>query len=375
MDLCPPARHDYLRGLLLRARDTRFDHPSDNRYWRLWAEFAVSIGQHPFLPNAQADSDHLERGVLFLAFAVALREGRFHHGRQVSGAQVETTLRNCAQCMVSRGLKDPRRSTPGATNLDPAFSSYIKQCKKIDPAPQPQQALPMSTVRWIADRLSKGPLRRVRIAAHLIVVAFFFLLRVGEYTPSSQPRQTIPLRKKDIKLWRKHKRLSNDSPLEVLLTADAVTIKMENQKNGKKDSILHHEDSRIPGFSPVSSMAHLIGELQGLPASTPIGTYRNGNCTEQVSASTIRSVIHIGAAADNLGSRGYSLDRIGSHSLRSGGATHLKLCGYDHAYIQKLGRWSSDTYLTYIQSQIGELFSGIAYKMASTLRDVHIISG
>ena len=206
-------------------------------------------------------------------------------------------------------------------------------------------------------------------------MAFFFLLRVGEYTPSREPRQTIPLRKKDIKLWRKHKRLSNDAPLATLLTADAVTIKMANQKNGKKDDILHHDDSKVPGLNPATSMAHLIAELHGLPGSTPIGTYRNGSALEQVSASTIRSVIQIGAVGDNLASRGYSLDRIGSHSLRSGGATHLKLCGYGHATIKKLGRWSSDTYLTYIQSQIGELFSGVAHKMAATLRDFHIISG
>ena len=42
----------------------------------------------------------------------------------------------------------------------------------------------------------------------------------------------------------------------------------------------------------------------------------------------------------------------------------LKLAGYDKLTIKKLGRWSSDTYLVYIQSQIGNLNAGIAQQTA-----------
>jgi len=42
----------------------------------------------------------------------------------------------------------------------------------------------------------------------------------------------------------------------------------------------------------------------------------------------------------------------------------LKLAGYDHDMIRKLGRWNSDTYLRYIQSQIGSLTAGVARSMA-----------
>jgi len=42
----------------------------------------------------------------------------------------------------------------------------------------------------------------------------------------------------------------------------------------------------------------------------------------------------------------------------------LKLAGFDEITIKKLGRWSSDTYLVYIQSQIANLNEGIARQMA-----------
>ena len=51
----------------------------------------------------------------------------------------------------------------------------------------------------------------------------------------------------------------------------------------------------------------------------------------------------------------------------------LKLAGYDDITIKKLGRWSSDTYLQYIQSQIGNLTAGVAMDMARDLR-LHVVA-
>ena len=91
-----------------------------------------------------------------------------------------------------------------------------------------------------------------------------------------------------------------------------------------------------------------------------------------VSANKIRSTIRQGATLDNLEAYGYDLKRIGSHSLRSGGAMRLKLAGKDDDIIKKMGRWSSNTYLRYIQTQIGELTVGLASAMAQTLRFHHV---
>jgi hypothetical protein len=91
--------------------------------------------------------------------------------------------------------------------------------------------------------------KRVQLAAHLIVLAFFFLLRVGEYTRSSGKRLTVPLRNQDVKLWRGGFIIPNDSSLAVLMTADVVTICLENQKNGIlgsfADRVTHHPLRRV----------------------------------------------------------------------------------------------------------------------------------
>jgi hypothetical protein len=42
----------------------------------------------------------------------------------------------------------------------------------------------------------------------------------------------------------------------------------------------------------------------------------------------------------------------------------LYLNAVDPTLIKKLGRWRSDTWLTYIHNQIGELTEGLATKMS-----------
>jgi hypothetical protein len=116
-------------------------------------------------------------------------------------------------------------------------------------------------------------------------------------------------------------------------------------------------------------MAQLVHAIQFLPAQTQIGSFQDADGTVQcIQPKQIVAAVRHAATADKLHLAGFDLKRIGSHSLRSGGAVNLKLNGYDHDIIQKLGRWSSKTYLHYIQNSIGELTAGVAASMATTLR-------
>ena len=267
--------------------------------------------------------------------------------------------------MVRRKLADPRRQTPGQPLLNPDISALCKRYKTEDPPPRPQMAVPSALIYHIAASFATSTIRKLHITGNLIIMAFFFLLRVGEYTPSSDQRQTVPLRKKDIRLWRGAEQLNNDADLMTLLSADNVTICLENQKNGDRMSTVHHQTSGDATLDPVRAVAHLLFAIRGMPDTTPLGTYHSTNgrvC--QVRASAILAAVRLAALQCNLAAQGYDISRIGTHSLQSGGAMALKLAGYDHDMIRKLGRWNSDTYLHYIQSQIGELTAGVARSMA-----------
>ena len=237
-------------------------------------------------------------------------------------------------------------------------------CEDKDPAPVRQQALPFEAIDQLRAAWEKSSKQSEQVSQALIVTAYFFLLRVGEYTPRVKGRRTVPLRKSDVKLWCRGQPLDLDAPGE---GADAVTICLENQKNGRRGDVLHHCRSG-KATCPVKAMSRLIQELVGRPPATPIGTYQTvGGATAQVRPAQIAEAVKYAAQLANLSDMGFSHERIGTHSLRAGGAVALKLAGYDETTIMKLGRWSSRTFLVYIRNQIGNLAEGVSGGMATSL--------
>jgi hypothetical protein len=271
--------------------------------------------------------------------------------------------------MVTRGFADPRRSNPAQSHLDAVFKDSFVFWRDQDPAPKPQQGLPNSTIRWIARTFGIVPQGRLSVIADLIVVAYFFLLRVCEYTKSRRATRTVPLRRQDIQLWNNGAIILHTAPLHELLLATGATINLENQKNGVRGACVHHATSGDPDIDPVRSLARLVHRIATLNPDTPLGTFISvDGRIQQASSTDIAAMVRGGAIGDNLAIAGYDLTRIGTHSLRSGGAINMAINGVEHAVIMKMGRWSSNTYLKYIQTQIGELSAGLSAVMARPMR-------
>ena len=210
--------------------------------------------------------------------------------------------------------------------------------------------------------------------ADLIIIAFFFLLRVGEYTAQAsnqkdKKKRTIPLRTGDIKLWSGRTLIDHTASLQVLLAATSATICIENTKNGTKNAVLHHVAIGGP-MCPVATLARRVYQVRQIDSSgtAPIGTVhtRHGQ-RGTVSDRMINTAVRWGAVADGLLAQGYTLTRISSHSLRAGGAMALKLNGYDETVIMKAGRWTSQTFLTYIHTQIAALSEGLSAAMVTQI--------
>jgi len=98
---------------------------------------------------------------------------------------------------------------------------------------------------------------------------------------------------------------------------------------------------------PLNRVYHLLGKVT------------------RVSDHDIGIAVRWGATSDSLLTRGYTLNRISSHSLRAGGTMAMKLSGASDSTMMWVGRWTSLTYLTYIHSQIGALTAGVAWRMST----------
>src|SRR5688572_22485449 len=94
--------------------------------------------------------------------------------------------------------------------------------------------------------------------------------------------------------------------------------------------------------------------------NTPLSYYMTYSNGHHVIASSINNMVKVAVKALQLDQCGFSTEVVSSHSLQVGGAMAMKLNCEDSDTIQKQGRWRSNTFLTYIHSQIVTFSMGIS---------------
>jgi hypothetical protein len=214
---------------------------------------------------------------------------------------------------------------------------------------------------------SASPLEQA--VADLVAVAFFFLLRVGEYTcPSSAKKtRTRQFRLKDVTFWagtaaRQRHQLPFNTPLADLLAANSVTLILSNQKNGMRDAVLHH-DRVADDLCPVKALARRFASARAASGGRPNALICQYGPNNQVVARHVSQVLERAAIRTSIWLEGFALNRIGTHSIRASGAMQLFLNGVSEAQIKKIGRWKSATWLSYIHSQISAVSEGLSRRM------------
>ena len=95
--------------------------------------------------------------------------------------------------------------------------------------------------------------------------------------------------------------------------------------------------------------AHLSRDFQNHIISLFVTS--NGEL-QAVSARTITNALKKSVRLLKLEEVGVHASLVSIHSLRSGGATVMHLNGIPDTIIEKMGRWSSDTFLIYMQEQL-----------------------
>ena len=220
----------------------------------------------------------------------------------------------------------------------------------------------------------------------LSLIAFYYLLRVGEYTVKShrnETKQTIQFRLQDVTFFIRDaagvlRQLSRNAPAHVILRADSATLKLDNQKNGWKGVCIHQEANGEPYLCPVRALARRFNHIR--EHSTEVTTFLSAffvdECRFDVSDKDIRSAIKAAATRLNYPLlKGIPITRIDTHSLRSGGANALSLSGYSDREIQKMGRWRSATFKEYIREELACFSAGMSRNMKRKFNFVNISGG
>ena len=138
------------------------------------------------------------------------------------------------------------------------------------------------------------------------LIAFYYLLRVGEYAkPSSnlywdgenaqevRATRTIQLRLRDITFWQKGKILKR---WKMFHLADEGTMKLTNQKNGTKNGVIHHEVlPYATKFSPVNALAKRCrhAHRHGGDKNSFLSDYCDGLQWRQITSDNITLVVKV----------------------------------------------------------------------------------
>lgn len=366
LEACNTADRVYLESRLHSAWEAinngTVDDDRRKSYWRHWQRFTAKWNTDEFLSGC---SDRVQAHIL-CAFADGVRKGDFGRGRRIAAQSVDRAIRAIGQTFQLAGRRDPTKVDGSRERILP-LRRLTEGYRRSDPPPKPQLAIPVDVIEHLQATATPGTTKAA--IADLATLAFFFLLRVGEYTmpSSSRKTRTVQFRVMDVTFYRDGCVIPCSAPLDSLMTADGVALCISNQKNGTRgETIFHHA---LPGrrTCPVCAAARRVASVMAATgdASQPLSRLAASHGgAPHATASMVRIAIRGAVLALGLSRRGIHVARVGSHSLRAGGAMAMKLNGCDLITIMKTGRWTSLTFLTYIHNQIAHLGANITHHMA-----------
>ena len=247
------------------------------------------------------------------------------------------------------GAKDPRLDHAGKQDF--RLTRMFAAWKKEDDPPQRVEPVPMQLLLRAEELI--GLDERDRATMDCIWMAFYFLLRPGEYANATGDAKH-PFRLKDVQLKVGALHISDVTTcsLAQLHAATYCSLTFTTQKNGVKGEVMAHAANGQRHACPVRAVLRRVFHLrtQRAPSTTPLHVFYDGTGTKRsVSSAMITSLLRA-AALSIPGYAGVNPDNIAARSLRSSGAMALLLGGVDPDKIRIVGRWKSDAMFRYLHA-------------------------
>ena len=237
--------------------------------------------------------------------------------------------------------------------------------KRQDPPPKRVKPVPLRVLRHLICQAAAAQSVSLSAITYMACLAFFFLLRPGEYT--SSPSDTTPFTSFDVQLFVGHLRLDLLTSTDAdLCRATFATLEFTNQKNGVRGEVIGLGRSGSPFLCPVKIIATRVIHLRthAAPPATPLSRYFSNGRWHNTTPSDISAILR--QAVRLLGpSLGFVPSDVSARSLRAAGAMALLCAGIDHDRIKLIGRWRSDEMLRYLHVQAAPVMRRYAQAMVT----------
>ena len=238
--------------------------------------------------------------------------------------------------------------------------------KKQDPPPDRVKPVPISVLHWIAHAAALSTHPGTQAIADMATLAFFFLLRPGEYTAT--PSDTTPFRIADVRLASAGTYLDwATTPDHAFSAATFTTLTFTTQKNGVRGEVIGLGRSGHPHLCPVRAIIRRLLHLRryGALPDTPLAVYFFNNTWCRMTPADITSVLRAAVTALGPATLGFQARHISARALRAAGAMALLCANVDTDVIRLLGRWRSNEMLRYLHLQAEPIMRNFAQDMLS----------
>ena len=319
-------------GLVLdrMAESTRKTYNSQFKWWELFCK------RRGLDPLRVVSGPNVEEENLVLDFII-------HSGIEMGKSPGTVKLRIAA--MRSRhltlGLPDPLYYMP---RVPLALSGLRRRWGT------PERRLPVTPemLRWLRRNLKPQGSSSDSLVWAAVMLGFFFLLRASEYLDVGYQTPHRGMLGRHVQLLKEGRpwRIGDaGDPDEVHITIQGSKTDIYNQGQSRNHFRVQNGDGSLGDLCVVQALQwffmHFPDRQPGsVNQDLPLLTESNGHLLPR---EALQTVLQMAARA-----LGFNEARLGSHSLRFGGASALWAAFHDAAIVRRWGRWASDAFQTYI---------------------------
>ena len=267
----------------------------------------------------------------------------------------------------------------------------IKGWNKADPLTEKKLLVEVDIPELLVMEARKhGTSEKDKALADWTLIAFYYLLRIGEYTvkkSKNYSKQTRQFKMRDVVFFYKSEcgkicKLRRDATDAEILAATSASLKLDNQKNGHKGVCVHHHANGDDYLCPVKALARRYihirrngGDWRKSLDTWLSACYEEGMRDDISNEDVSQKLKWAAGQLDYPNARGIPLQCVDTHSLRGGGANALSLAGYSDREIQKMGRWKGATFKEYIREELHCFSEGMSSSMKKLFHFVNVSGG
>ncbi len=204
------------------------------KYWNHWQQYTAPVGVDPYLQDAPFQ----KRIRLLSGFAARVRTGHYGKGHQVKNCTISSALTAIGQTVALACDANPIKAV-GSERLLPRLHVMLDGYRKVDPPTRKKLPIQSDVVELLVNAAyHQGSNLGQQAVADLTMIAFYYLLRVGEYMvkgSQNNTKQTLQFKYEDVSFFKKNSRgslrcLPRDASDALIMMADGATLKLDNQK-------------------------------------------------------------------------------------------------------------------------------------------------